>query len=261
LNLKELKSGVDGPALKTPTPMPDGARSPLSASFFAPLSIPTYLQLELAADRPSLSRYGPSDVPYESSAIKFERLRNFLILPSRLEHLLWFGAAACLDAWLYTFTILPLRFCLALSLLLSWWAGSAWKEMYHLAEFVYLGVGRLWRRRRRLELPSPKSRKAPLSNGSGRSPANGVIHAWPEPPAKVGRSSYRHRRSRSTPSLLQASHKADLLKGFLVILSSILLLNLDPSRMYHNIRAQAAIKLYMIYNVLEVRPSLDVILR
>jgi hypothetical protein len=238
--------------------MPEGATTPVSASFLAPLSIPTYLQLELAADRPSLSRYGPSDVPYESSAIKFERLRNFLILPSRLEHLLWFGAAACLDAWLYTFTILPLRFCLALSLLVSWWAGSAWREMYRLAEFVYLGVGRLWRRRRRLEPLTPsKLRKGSLPNRGPRRPStNGVIHAWPEPPVKVGRSAnYRHRRSRSTPSLLQASHKSDLLKGSLVILSSILLLNLDPSRMYHNIRTQAAIKLYMIYNVLEVRPQ------
>jgi hypothetical protein len=54
--------------------------------------------------------------------------------------------------------------------------------------------------------------------------------------------------------LLQATHKADLLKGLLVIMSSIMLMKLDPSRIYHNVRGQAAVKLYVIYNALEVCP-------
>ena len=80
---------------------------------FHPLSIPTYLQLELSSARPSplyIYRTAASEFPYESSKVKFERLLNFLILPPQLEQVLYFGSLACLDAWLHTFTILPLRF-------------------------------------------------------------------------------------------------------------------------------------------------------
>lgn len=54
------------------------------------------------------------------------------------------------------------------------------------------------------------------------------------------------------PSNLSAFHKADLLQGAVIICSSIALMTLDASRMYHFIRAQSAIKLYVIYNILEV---------
>jgi hypothetical protein len=54
------------------------------------------------------------------------------------------------------------------------------------------------------------------------------------------------------PSSLNSFHKADLLQGLVIIFSSIFLMNLDASRMYHFIRAQSAMKLYVIYNVLEV---------
>lgn len=54
------------------------------------------------------------------------------------------------------------------------------------------------------------------------------------------------------PSNLSAFHKADLLQGAVIICSSFALMTLDASRMYHFIRAQSAIKLYVIYNILEV---------
>ncbi len=54
------------------------------------------------------------------------------------------------------------------------------------------------------------------------------------------------------PSSLTSFHKADLLQGAVIIFSSMALMNLDASRMYHFIRAQSAMKLYVIYNVLEV---------
>ena len=53
-----------------------------------PLSIPTFLQLELDAEEPSqlyIHRPASTDIPYESSAVKFERLENFLLLPGHLE--------------------------------------------------------------------------------------------------------------------------------------------------------------------------------
>ena len=53
---------------------------------------------------------------------------NFLLLPLTLEQVLWFGAIACLDSWLYTFTILPLRFLKALSILGQWIAQNVSKR-------------------------------------------------------------------------------------------------------------------------------------
>lgn len=58
------------------------------------------------------------------------------------------------------------------------------------------------------------------------------------------------------PSTLTAYDKADLLQGLVIICSSVFLMNLDASRMYHFIRAQSAMKLYVIYNVLEVSDRL-----
>lgn len=66
-------------------------------------------------------------------------------------------------------------------------------------------------------------------------------------------SSLRYRKIRTEkPSRFQAGHKADILQGLLIIFSCMILMRFDASRMYHSIRGQAAIKLYVIYNVLEV---------
>ncbi|CCG81756.1 Protein TAPT1 homolog [Taphrina deformans PYCC 5710] len=74
------------------------------------------------------------------------------------------------------------------------------------------------------------------------------------------------RFSRSTISLIQrlagrcsslkSSQKVDLLKGGLILMTCIVLNQLDASRIYHNIRGQAAIKLYVLYNVLEIGDKL-----
>ncbi|KIV98812.1 uncharacterized protein PV09_09426 [Verruconis gallopava] len=261
---------------KAPAAAPPPMQTP--ALPLPPLSLPTFLQLELDAQEPSqLYIYRPAnaDFPYESSAVKFERLENFLLLPGHLEGTLIFGAAACFDAWLYNLTILPIRFCKALAILVQWWLRNAWKEMCDLVEFVYLGVGRLWRRNRSGSAPpeyatpmlsQPGSRRAsnvseipplPSTQKEIRGESNGLAQARTEQPKRLLKNSgRRHRRTRSTPSLLMPNHKADILKGFLIICSSFLLLYLDPSRMYHNIRGQAAIKLYVIYNMLEVADKL-----
>lgn len=66
-------------------------------------------------------------------------------------------------------------------------------------------------------------------------------------------SIHKYRKPRlERPPRFQASHKADILQGLLIILSCAILMRFDASRMYHSIRGQAAIKLYVIYNVLEV---------
>lgn len=244
-----------------------------------PMSMPTFLSLELSASRPSpLYIYRPSttDFPYESSKIKYDRLVNFLLLPPKLEAILGFGALACLDAWMYTFTILPLRFFIAIGILIKWWVSVMIKEV----KFVYNGLPRLWRRRKQGDAPTPvlntPAEEEPPSRSRGHSasasavtspnPAStttgrenertGMHFRFPDtndaPPTKRTRTRYRHRRTMSTPSALLPSHKADMLKGALVIASSMLLMRFDASRMYHGIRGQSAIKLYVIYNVLEV---------
>ncbi|KAI8945588.1 DUF747-domain-containing protein [Xylaria longipes] len=280
---------VQQPDRPEPSPSPMLPTIPLP-----PMSLPTHLQLELAGQRPSplyIHHSQPADTPYESSAVKFERLLNALLLPPYLEQIMYFGTLACFDAWLYTFTILPMRFITAVGVLVRWWLYLIWKEVRWVVGFVWFGMGRLWRRGRRgrtpsrdtsynTQIPSDTERshsRARVSssdhqhNGSTRqrntsdvrgpslgeqprSGPNGVLHppkhAMPRP------GHFRHRRTKSMPSNLTSYHKADLLQGAILICSSIALSNLDASRMYHFIRAQSSMKLYVIYNILEVADRL-----
>jgi hypothetical protein len=177
------------PETSQPSPMPPIIPIP-------PLSLPTYLQLELSSDRPSplyIHRSASSDFPYESSKVKFERLMNFLRLPPQLEQVLIFGALACLDSWL----------------------------------FVYEGIGRLWQRRQTGSGPGSRRPSAAEQPSSRRpSESNGTTDASTRPTLKLDtasstlpkdksrkRTGFRHRRTRSTPSALQPNHKADLLQG------------------------------------------------
>jgi hypothetical protein len=252
-----------------PSPIPQSIPLP-------PMSIPTYLQLELSSTRPSplyIYRSAASEFPYESSRIKFERLLNFLLLPPQLEHVLYFGTLACLDAWLYTFTILPLRFFKALAILIQWWGQILAREARFISGFIYHGSGRMWHRQRERRASvnsSSRSRSvsrvrrrtlstAPSYQNQGRNPENDAVNATMDQlKAGVERKSRqgwgrRHRRTKSHPSSLSSYHKADLLQGAVVVCSCMILMKLDASRMYHSIRGQSAMKLYVIYNVLEVR--------
>ncbi|KAK3948702.1 eukaryotic membrane protein family-domain-containing protein [Pseudoneurospora amorphoporcata] len=267
---------LDGSSRQPPEPDP-APPSPIPQTIpLPPMSVPTLLQLELAGSRPSplyMHHSYTSDIPYESSAIKFERLKNFLLVPFVLERSITFGALACLDAWLWTFTILPMRFGIAVSILLQWWAYVIAKEIRWVVGFVWYGLGRMWRRGRRGrsesvvastdDQPSPSQcrvRDQPVNNSTtgvdntGRHPNLRMAPGTkPAGPSRRGRGGYLgHRRTKSNPSNLTHYNKADLLQGAVVIVSSIALISLDASRMYHSIRAQSAIKLYTIYNLLEV---------
>lgn len=262
LRFEDTKTGGRLAAIEEPQPSPMPQSIPIP-----PLSLPTYLQLELSSQRPPplyIHRSVTSDFPYESSHVKIERLQNFLLLPPQLEQVLWFGALASLDAWLFSFTILPLRFLKALSILgHSWGENIAW-EVRFVSAFIYAGIGRMWRRRRRRE--SIDGSAAPRSTSTAKNPADctsppkaaveeasNTTPLTPELNRKFRRASGpRHRRTKSVPSALGPDHKADILKGLLIIISCTILMYFDASRMYHGIRGQAAIKLYVIYNVLEV---------
>ena len=262
LRFEDTKVGSRLAAVEEPQPSPMPQSIPVP-----PLSLPTYLQLELSSQRPSplyIHRSITSDFPYESSQVKIERLQNFLLLPPQLEQVLWFGALACLDAWLFSFTILPLRFLKALSILGRSWGENIAMEVRFVGAFIYAGTGRMWRRRRRREsidgsvTPNPTSTakipetSTPLPKAVVKEASN-AIPSTPELDRKFRRASgLRHRRTKSVPSALRPDHKADILKGLLIIISCTILMYFDASRMYHGIRGQAAIKLYVIYNVLEV---------
>jgi hypothetical protein len=85
-------------------------------------------------------------------------------------------------------------------------------------------------------------------------PNGGVENVKPEVERKSRQGwGRRHRRTRSHPSSLSSYHKADLLQGAVIVCSCLILMKLDASRMYHYIRGQSAIKLYVIFNALEVR--------
>ncbi|RVX75627.1 hypothetical protein B0A52_00980 [Exophiala mesophila] len=222
-----------------PSPMPSSLPLP-------PLSIPTYLQLELSSQRPSqlyIHQSTATEFPYESSSAKIERLLNFLLLPPHLESVLWFGTLACLDAWLYTFTILPLRLFKSFYILAKSWATNLMKESSYISGFVYSGAGRMWNRRRSSVTPRVSKKTS-----------TGADEHQPPPPLTPHSRRYprHHHRTKSVPSTLLPDDKADMLKGFLIICTCLILFRFDASRMYHWIRGQAAIKLYVIYNLLEV---------
>jgi hypothetical protein len=208
-----------------------------------------------------------TDFPYESSRVKLERLMNFLMLPPAIEQVLWFGILACLDSWLYSFTILPLRFVKALYILLESWMVNLGVEFRFVSGFIIKGIGRVWRRFRSVESshdqPRNGEREGRSRAPSGRqdsAPVEREIKNRAVEPRKRHRSDThykrQHRRQKSIPSALLPDDKADILKGTLMIATCCVLMYFDASRMYHWIRGQAAIKLYVIYNVLEVSDRL-----
>jgi len=262
-------SAPKNPALAPGTPI-----TPVTPIPVPPVSLPTHLQLELAAQKPSplyIQRPATIDVPYESSRIKIERLINVILLPPFLERTLTIGALACLDSWLYTFTILPLRFFIAVGILFQWWGHVFAKEVKWITGFVWYGLGRLWTRgifRSRIRKrrgdsvdscssegkpPNPSEFGAPQpANAESSSSTAGYVNRGPQTKSRPASTIFRHRRTKSRPSNLSAYNKADLLQGALIVCSSIALMKLDGSRMYHFIRAQSDIKLYVIFNLLEV---------
>ncbi|KAJ7096346.1 eukaryotic membrane protein family-domain-containing protein [Mycena epipterygia] len=112
--------------------------------------------------------------------LKWDRVSNFLNIPVAIEKIIGFGFVLCFDSFLYTFTILPIRFALA------------WTRL--------------------------------------------VVNTF----------------SRSAPPL-PPSQKADILRTLLLIVSIMILNPLtDASKIYHSIRGQDTIKLYVIFNALEI---------
>ncbi|XP_074505230.1 transmembrane anterior posterior transformation protein 1 homolog isoform X2 [Sebastes fasciatus] len=142
---------------------------------------------------PSLTRFISAELTrgyfLEHNEAKYterrERVYTCMRIPKELEKLMIFGIFLCVDAFLYVFTLLPLR--------------------------VLLAVLRL------LTLPC------------------------------CGFSGSR---------LLQPAQVCDVLKALIMVLCFSMMHYVDYSMMYHLIRGQSVIKLYIIYNMLEVADRL-----
>ncbi|XP_075786802.1 transmembrane anterior posterior transformation protein 1 homolog isoform X3 [Pelodiscus sinensis] len=117
-----------------------------------------------------------------------ERVYTCMRIPRELEKLMFFGIFLCLDAFLYVFTLLPLRVFLAL---------------FQFITLPFYG------------LRSPRSLEI------------------------------------SDRRLLQPAQVCDIFKGVILIICYFMMHYVDYSMMYHLIRGQSVIKLYIIYNMLE----------
>ncbi|XP_034546129.1 transmembrane anterior posterior transformation protein 1 homolog [Notolabrus celidotus] len=149
-------------------------------------------QREQPAD-PSLTRFISAELTrgyfLEHNEAKYterrERVYTCMRIPKELEKLMTFGLFLCVDAFLYVFTLLPLRVLLAMLRLLT----------------------------------------LPCCGFSGS-------------------------------RLLQPAQVCDVLKGLILVLCFSMMHYVDYSMMYHLIRGQSVIKLYIIYNMLEVADRL-----
>ncbi|KDQ57592.1 hypothetical protein JAAARDRAFT_58180 [Jaapia argillacea MUCL 33604] len=156
------------------SPSPSQSQSPPNGP--PPFSLWDYLREELLA----------TDFD-EHQEMKWDRVSNFLSIPLAVEKIIQFGFILCLDSFLYTFTIQPIRFILAFYRLIS----------------------------------------------------NSLA------------SLFTSRRS------IPPSQKADILRMLLLVVSLVILVPLtDASKIYHSIRGQDTIKLYVIFNALEIADRL-----
>ncbi|XP_039607465.1 transmembrane anterior posterior transformation protein 1 homolog isoform X1 [Polypterus senegalus] len=128
-----------------------------------------------------------------------ERVYTCMRIPKELEKLMLFGFFLCLDAFLYVFTLLPMRVILALIRLLT------------------------------LPCCGLKANTCPFC---------------------------KKRQNNSGSRLLQPAQVCDVLKGFIMVICYFMMHYVDYSMMYHLIRGQSVIKLYIIYNMLEVADRL-----
>ncbi|XP_048704765.1 transmembrane anterior posterior transformation protein 1 homolog isoform X1 [Caretta caretta] len=122
-----------------------------------------------------------------------ERVYTCMRIPRELEKLMFFGIFLCLDAFLYVFTLLPLRVFLALFQFIT-------LPCYGLRSHQGLSV--------------------------------------------------------SDRRLLQPAQVCDIFKGVILVICYFMMHYVDYSMMYHLIRGQSVIKLYIIYNMLEVADRL-----
>ncbi|XP_054158353.1 transmembrane anterior posterior transformation protein 1 homolog [Oppia nitens] len=129
-----------------------------------------------------------------------EKFYIFLRIPLQLEKFLCYGFFQCVDAFLFVFTLLPIRFALSLWFLIT----RSFNKWFCLLN------GQSWQM------------TGPLKPLEG----------------------------------LEPSEICDLMKGVIVLSGVFLMSYIDTSMLYHIIKSQSVIKLYIFFNMLEVADKL-----
>jgi len=122
-----------------------------------------------------------------------QKFYTFMKVPFEFEKFMFHAYFQIVDAFLFVFSLLPLRFLLSCWLIIS---------------------------RSLTKLLARYQRQPRFTNGNS--------------------------------GLLQPAEVCDLLKGIILISATILISHLDTSILYHNIKSQSVIKLYIFFNMLEV---------
>jgi hypothetical protein len=195
------RASVSGVASSSSSSAP---QRPASA---APLSFGSFVASELGwgTALPWRRRRSPSS----------QHVINFLHVPLRLEPLLSFGHAMCVDLFLHQVTALPLRCAGAVLALVR---ALVVLPLERLAGVTAAAGGR-----------GGGSRRRGGSSGGGGFRLSDVL-----------------------PGTFTRAHAYDLLKGLVIVCAVLLLGWVQVSRVYHYIRGEAIIKLYVIFNILEI---------
>jgi hypothetical protein len=164
-----------------------------------------------------------------------DNIQNFLKVPFSLESLIWLGFLVCFDSFIYVFTYLPVRCLYGVYLLIV-----DCHKVFLPKQLSYIHDA--------LASPIHASQKASRS-GSSNSANSGSG-------ADNQSSSSTSAPADGSSFMFQRSNAFDLARGALVFIGVCMLQMLNMSRLYHYIRGQAMIKLYVLTSMLEVLDKL-----
>ena len=158
-----------------------------------------------------------------------------------MESVQFLGLAVCLDTLLYMFTVLPLRFCIALYRLLF----EVVVHIYSTVKGFFVGFVSCPRRRA-------------LSDDGHDTPSEDDFDFQLDPSAITKPSPTRSCCGKGSigarHGLFHRMHAYDIARGIILIVSPVALSLLagDISWLYHVIRTQEFMKLYVIINMLDI---------
>ena len=219
LSLSSSAASSALPYSRPPSPPPSPPPPPtVTPTALAASAAPLSLLRFLLPDLCSLPQHkDPS--PGRTAA----RVRSFLVLPFELERFFFLGQTVCLDAFLEVLVLMPMRGVLALFTLLTVVFGCA-------------GV--------RGAVAAGGSKSKNNSDGTAFAGVSGPGTHMAEGTYTRALNAWRHTR---TPLLR--------LTIFLTALI-VTIVFLSPATLYHYVRAQSLMKLYVIHNMLQIFDSM-----